>query len=267
MKHIHIIIVIYNISLNESKSYKTCLKISQKNNITIWLMDNSDIPNGDPCIQNIKYIPMNGNQGLSKAYNKAISMVPYNSNNIVILLDQDTSINEEYFEKVLEVYNENKNVLLLAPYVYDKNGLLSPCKIFINKAWRIKLKPFKSFKRISLINSGLCIRADVFKKIKYNKNLFLDYIDHDFIKRYKNIFGYETISFINIRFYQEFSGSIQEPLNKKYKRYKIYIKDYIEYSKTRKIYLLIAYFIIILRAFKLSLQYKTFKFILAILGK
>ena len=267
MKHIHIIIVIYNILLIESKSYKTCLKILQKNNIIIWLMDNSDIPIGDPCIQNIRYIPMNGNQGLSKAYNKAISLIPHNSNNIAIFLDQDTSINEEYFEKVLEVYDEYNDVFLIAPYIYDKKGLLSPCKIFLNKAWRIKSKPSQSFKGISLINSGLCIRADVFKKISFNENLFLDYIDHDFIKRYKKIYGYKSISFVNFKFYQEFSGSIKEPLRKKLRRYNIYINDYIEFSKTHKVYLLIAYFIIILRAFKLGIQYKTSKFIFAIMGK
>jgi len=263
--HLNIIIVIYNIQLAESNSYLLCKNLTNKNNITIWLIDNSDIPIGDPHIDNINYISMNGNKGLSKAYNAAISMINHNKENAIIFLDQDTKINEDYFNIVKNILQDNDNIYLLAPYVYDIKGLLSPCRMMFNHAYRIKEKPKESFLNISLINSGLCVRADVFERITFNNNLFLDYIDHDFIMKFKKYYGYKKIALVDISFYQEFSGSAIEPLLKKIKRFNIYKYDYIEYAKNNKLLLVIAVIRLIFRALKLGIQYKTNKFILALL--
>ena len=62
---------------------------------------------------------------------------------------------------------------------------------------------------MSAINSGMVVRASVYKKIRYNEDLFLDCIDHEFmrmVRKYKfSLYIDFTINFIILNFYGNFS--------------------------------------------------------------
>ena len=91
------IMVIYNKSLNESRSYDRLAK----SNVQLIICDNSTVENNnmETAAQNGSiYLSMNGNQGLSKAYNRAVDyiweMLKPQDEDWVCFFDDDTVIPE-----------------------------------------------------------------------------------------------------------------------------------------------------------------------------
>ncbi|WP_347046798.1 glycosyltransferase family 2 protein [Blautia obeum] len=75
------------------------------NSLGMLVVDNStsDFGNKAYCSKkNIDYISMDGNKGLSKAYNAAVDACK--EKDAIILFDDDTEVTEEYFEKLLYYY-------------------------------------------------------------------------------------------------------------------------------------------------------------------
>ena len=88
------IIVIYNKNIKDSI---TCRSIKDINdfNIEVVIVDNSEVDfhNNEVCKSlGYTYISMNGNKGLSKAYNVGIDKT---QSDIIILFDDDTFVNKD----------------------------------------------------------------------------------------------------------------------------------------------------------------------------
>lgn len=257
--NIYAIIVIYNINLEDSPSLISLLKYQEYNPIEIILCDNSDEINSntDNTIlkQNIKYISMKGNMGLSYAYNKAISEIKkLSSDSCIFFLDQDTVVNFELFDKGQLTLKDNKLLNIIAPQVNDVQGLLSPCKMTYTGGKRIN-KYKKITKNISFINSGLCIRANVFKNIKYDEDLFLDLVDISFINKYKENFNLNTIEVSDVIIQQEFSGTSHVGLSNKLTRFVIYIKDFRTFYNKEILMKIICEISLFIYSLKLSIKY------------
>ena len=97
---IEAIIVIYNKEIEMSVTYNDISNIKDEN-IEVCIIDNSTEKNNNLlyCNKNkIKYFSMNGNKGLSKAYNKAIDNL--GDSDVVVLFDDDTEINKKYFKEL-----------------------------------------------------------------------------------------------------------------------------------------------------------------------
>lgn len=95
----------------------------------IILCDNSEISlhNEDALFDlgpKVCYLPMGGNLGIARAYNKAIKYV---QSEYVCLFDDDTVFPSDYFEEVAKEIAKTKAHVLL-PLVFAKSHLLSPCK-------------------------------------------------------------------------------------------------------------------------------------------
>ena len=203
MINIFIIIVLYNMNCNDSVPYQSIKKIKDVNLI---ICDNSTGINNNRNIveeDGYTYINMCGNKGISKAYNKAIELIPKDKNNYICLFDDDTKMTIEYLDKVSN-FIKSSDADVFLPIVKTKERLLSPCKFYKNKIYQVADIKDISLSEISAINSGMVIRSTVMKKIKYNENLFLDYVDHEFIRDVKDR-GFKIKIMNDVILYQNFS--------------------------------------------------------------
>ena len=220
---IYAIIVMYNTKLVESETYKS---IKSNKDIQIIICDNSTryLENDKFCEQkvNLKYINMNGNVGLPKAYNMAIKEIPKDDNSLVCIFDDDTTVPSNYFEKII-AKSENSDSDIYLPLVYSNETLISPNIVNGGIAMSCDNIPEVIEKNTSAINSGMAIRTRVFIKNQYDEKMFLDYVDHKFIFDVKkNNCTFEVIKEIVIK--QNFSSDSDDIALAK-SRYKLYKND------------------------------------------
>ena len=251
------IIVLYNTKCDDSITYNKLKKI---NNISIIVCDNSTIVNDNKdkvCKDGFVYINMQGNKGLSKAYNKAIEEIKKICGNqiyYVCIFDDDTEIN--HFFEISKKYIETNMYDVYLPVIKTNQRILSPCNYINNKIYSIESIEKVDLSHISAINSGMIIKSDVFKKIKYNENLFLDYIDHDFmLKVKKNNFKIKIIDDLVLT--QHFSME-ENTIDSAYNRLKIMNKDLKEFYKKNKLQYykqIIAYKLVMIK------KYRSLKFL------
>lgn len=221
------IMVVYNTEITESRAYKCVLN---EKNIKVIVCDNSTVENNNKeLVENDGniYISMQGNKGLSKAYNKAIDYIMNNNfNNVdyIILMDDDTYFPCEYFKEVREKINQSKFDIHL-PTVLDesgKAGYLSPSIMrngYCHRADDIKTIPQDE---LCGINSGMVIKKEIFKDYRYNEDIFLDYVDHNFIRDMKSLS--KKMGVLDTTLNQNFSSS-SDTKEKSKIRFKIFKKD------------------------------------------
>ena len=176
------VMVICNRDIDDSISFKSLKRFDFVN---IIVCDNSTETNGNSRCEgaNVRYIDMGGNSGLAKAYNRAIDLIGA-SDGVICLFDDDTSVPEDYFEKIDAFLRENDADIVL-PTVYDEVGIMSPCKINGVLTSRVADTGELDGESISAINSGMAVKSRVFSDYRYNEEYFLDFIDHAFIRDMK----------------------------------------------------------------------------------
>jgi rhamnosyltransferase len=241
------VIVVYNKDISLSPTYSFMQKYKD---IQIIVCDNSTIQNNNES-EVLKdgniYISMHGNMGLSKAYNAAIKVI---QSGYIILLDDDTSLTEEYMDCVYKSIKSNKDIYV--PIVKTENMMMSP--VLCENGLIKKAESINDLKgNISAINSGLVIHSRVFKGYKYPEAMFLDYIDHAFM--YEMNQRNKEIEIMNISIHQNFSVEEYNKESEK-NRFKIFKKDVVYYYK--KIVGKSRYYtyIITRRKLRLALKYK-----------
>lgn len=225
------IIVVYNKNVNDSVTYQ-CLK--KQKGLQIVVCDNSTRDYENCAVvesEGYQYINMNGNAGLSKAYNKAldyIASVNPEMKGYVALFDDDTFIPEAYFIKLKEEIKEKRSDIFL-PVVRDEIGILSPSvmkKYYCHRApedlWSIKKE------ELCGINSGMAIRLRLFKKYRYNERIFLDYVDHNFIRDMRK--RKRKVSIMDVEIQQTFSSNTDSK-EKSMIRFGIFKKDINEFYR------------------------------------
>lgn len=258
---LYFIIVIYNQKINLEK-YNCNQKIifcDNSTNLEIKSFNSELFANQDNM--HYLYIDMGGNVGLSKAYNRAISTLHLVSSDYVVFLDQDTEVNKCFFEKYVHFISSHGNLDVICPIVMDSVGVLSPCEKKRKKYHHItglENIDYTDLSKYSFINSGMCIKADVFHKISYDECLFLDFVDHDFVL---SVFesGYKVGICPDIILQQNFSGVTKNTFNSDKNRFMIYCKDASYFYKKR--YKKSALGTVFLRALKLTYLHKNFFFI------
>lgn len=265
MKKIIIVLVIYNIKINESLSYEY-FHSNICDEDRLYIFDNSIDTNCQSFNssynfnKNELYLSSGKNEGLSKAYNSVIQNLEKDSNNWIIISDQDTAYPPNYISIVKNIIN-NTNAYILCPVINDNVGIMSPCKC----SWRgfshnteINMNKLDKY---SFINSGMIINSTVFSNIKYDENLFLDFIDHDFVRMIRSKFNDKMFYVIqNIEIFQNFSGVTKNPFSTDFNRFKIYIKDLRYFYKKWYERQIIANIKLVFRAIKLSIRHKRIDF-------
>ena len=182
---IYILTVIYNHPVKEDSPY-----IYRASNFQNIVFDNStieDIKNHNLTFckkHNILYETLNANLGLSKAYNFIIKKY-LKSEDWLVVMDDDTEVNSEYFNNVAHI-TQNGNYLCYL-------------SIFQYRLKRFGPKKFKNIDKFKLrqtyekkdmegflvgINSCSVYSAKLFEKIGlFDENLFMDYVDVDICLR------------------------------------------------------------------------------------
>lgn len=263
---VYIIIVMYNMSCIESVTLNNIDKFGLKDDMNVIICDNStddySINKGYCNNKKYTYIDMNGNKGLSKAYNAAINRI-LDKDAWIILFDQDTEVSEDFFTKMEKSIEDFPNIFVHVPIVMDTAGILSPTMITNYNIKRIK-DPFINSSDLSAINSGMLINLKVFAKIGlYEESLFLEYIDHYFIRRYKENNG--EIIVVDTKLFQNYSDNNHTKIEGDLKRFSIYLKDFKLFCSTSFYGKLYYYVKILYRGMKLSLIYKDLRFIKKVL--
>jgi len=224
--------------------------------------------------RNCTYISMDGNKGLPKAYNAALDVIKAKNSDMIgfaMLLDDDTEISKSYLQEVfsqvefgaqIEVGNKYAAEKLMAgvylPVIYDEIGMMSPSTLRRYYAHRAMCKPEEILdKRLCGINSGMLISLGIFRTYRYNEKMFLDYVDHIFIRDMRDA-GVRMEVLYDAVLNQHFSGNIHTVPQAR-KRFKIFKKDVWIFCKESPAGWLTYLYIIIRRKMKFVKQYDDWK--------
>lgn len=261
------IIVLYNKSVTDSQTINNLKGISGYN-IKKIILDNSTIPNDNAELcrqQGIIYLDMEGNVGLSKAYNKALDYLT-DSTGVVIWFDDDTDVTKEYFITLNNAIINNPDVSIFTPLIRGQDGKFwSPNSVGVLKNKQLKNRYEKIYNnKFNAINSCTAVRLDIYKNYRYNESLFLDQVDHNFFydMRKKGINCMKIDVIINHNFSLKNKHTSIENIKK---RYKIMVPDFLMYSNKSKRMFLIGKIKVIGWGVREAIKYKNFSFILWII--
>ena len=261
--NLRVVIVIYNSECEVSKSLSSILKLNKKS-LELFVCDNSTraeiiSKNELFCsMQQVHYINMQGNAGLSRAYNRALMQISHDK--WVVLFDQDTYVNPTYFDELEKSILLHPNIYIHVPVVKSKGVQISPCLMIGHAVKRMKVTNYGLYSNITAINTGMAIRASVFEKTgNYNELIFLDHLDHYFIRNYRKF--YKEIAVFHCILEQEFSDHDHSNIQVDVARFIIYKKDFYIFCKdsiSGHIYYMSK---ILYRTLKLTAAHKSFVFI------
>lgn len=181
------------------------------------------------------------------------------------IFDDDTSIDESYF-CILNQEMARMHSSLYVPLVYAGGRLLSPCKItkWYNTLSFVSEKQLFAYRggNLSAINSGMAVALSLFEDYFYDENIFLDGVDHKFLKDMK-LRGH-TIHIMPYRCNHEFSGDSMPAIDGAEERFGVFVKDYghiLQNSRLAYLYLIGK------RMVHLTLQYRSLTFLRTLAGR
>lgn len=241
MVKFYAVVVMYNSIITQSRS---CINIQKINNhdITMIIVDNSTIKNDNENLsfeRNWMYISMNGNAGLSKAYNKVLDSIS-DDEGVIIWFDDDTDVTQEYFDKLEQEVNNNPECSIFAPMIQGQDGKFwSPNEARFLKNKQIKKRTQNiNQNKFNAINSCTAVRLEVYKDYRYDERLFLDQVDHNFFEDQRNL--HRKFCKLDVIIHHNFSTrSKMKNIDAVKTRYSIMIPDFLRYcSKSKSRYAL-----------------------------
>jgi GT2 family glycosyltransferase len=257
-----VILVLYEMSLNDSAAFKSLSRALQSKNCSLFVYDNSSqaqTVEGENW--NIIYRHDASNPGVSKAFNEGFKKAKELNKKWLMLADQDTVFPEHVFEKYFTgVARLGEEVFV--PVLKDKGGIVSPLKFYWGGGHRIKSLDKEvqlPVQKYFFHNSGIFISTNAFGKAGgYDENLALDFSDFSFAKR----LGEHFLCFrvLDVVCSHDLASTSPQALDRRLSRFKHYQKSASLFNET---YLQSSLLMprVFLRAIKLSWQYRTLKFI------
>ncbi|WP_338358635.1 hypothetical protein [Yeosuana marina] len=264
-------IVLYKLKISDSSTINSLVSIKKfLNNINtkIVIWDNS------PNSQNIKeleslnnfvdfeYKHTPENVSLAKIYN---SIYKNNSQyGSLILFDQDSEIDEDYFLKLNSAQKKYQNINLFLPIIKAKNLVYSPANRFLvtGRHWKNeRYGIIKSLNKLA-ITSGMAIRMNYLlnKYPCFNEDLNLYGVDTDFMIQYEKLNKYFFV--LDYVMKHDLSVFTEDSKEMKLLRYRNHKKAIIKIFKNESILKFwLAKAFIILSSIKQSIKYRSFKFL------
>lgn len=155
---------------------------------SVVAVDNSE---GDNPIKNGKYIPLHKNKGIAAAQNVGIRYARENGYNYVLLLDQDSKLDEGFvqhlYEEFLTIKEQDPKVGFIGPVFIDETSR-QEYKNYTDKSERYTHTP-------ALIASGCLISMECLDVVGgMDECLFIDLVDFEWCWRAgsKGYTGYMT---------------------------------------------------------------------------
>ena len=183
-----------------------------------------------------------------------------------MLFDQDTAFPDETIDvyiKAIENYPECK---FFAPLMLSKATIISPCRFKLMRGSSLKnvTVGVNTLQNISIINCGMCIHLNAFQKNNgYNELLKLDFSDHDFVRRFKDMVSNEFV-LIDLKVQHELSSKNKNSLNSDLVRFDYYLEGTKNISGSIFEKRLVK-FNAIMRSIKLSLIHRNTSFLIKVL--
>jgi hypothetical protein len=242
------VIVVYNKSFDESR---TLLHLNESNvpSSNVIVVDNST---GDYGIKThcsgygYNYISMNGNVGLSKAYNAALNFLNpiANPEDLVMWLDDDTGVTNDYLYKLSIQAEKDIDVDVFMPIIIGQDGVIySPNEVrFLKSRFMTNINDKINMDQINGINSCLAVRYRVYRDYRYAEDLFMDLADNLFFDDMRRKGAKFNIikTVIHQTFFQRGENINVDSV---IKRFRIRIADLMIYSRKKgKRYLILALF-------------------------
>jgi GT2 family glycosyltransferase len=186
---ITIVVVIYNLKVEKSKTYQTLKQTLFSNkellsNIDLILYDNSPEPQELNPLEfeggDIIYHHDKRNLGISSAYNYALTVANQNGSKWLLLLDHDTELTNEYINLITHLEHIPSDVAAVVPKISSENKMISP-------VYSHSLRPLQEEnpklgiqnKPVMAINSASLISIDFLNQIDgFSDEFPLDYLDH-----------------------------------------------------------------------------------------
>lgn len=228
---IYALIVVYNKKCEDSQTICSLMNRSSCGNLKCIIYDNStnEYGNADFCEKHhFAYYTQGKNLGLSKAYNCVVETLK-GEKGYLLVLDDDTELSEEFFQELERIEHRGEPGIYV-PIVRAGNILLSPSMVKHNSGSAV-LKSIDDLKmdRITAINSGMVVDLRVYDKIRYNEDLFLDCVDHAFMRdaRLNGI----PITVMQSTIDQHYSRKEKGELGPALKRFSIYKRDFRKYAE------------------------------------
>jgi GT2 family glycosyltransferase len=188
----------------------------------IFIYDNS--PASSRAEPHITYIHDPANSGVSKAYNQASMVARRKNKKWMMLLDQDTRVEAEVFEKWSGALTTHPEAVAFVPVIKDRKGIISPFRFSRGRGKRTSVFQKKfSLEKYRFINSGLFIRNDAFVQAGgYDEDIPLDFSDISFGERLRAVTDHFVM--IDVSLLHALSGSEKLPLSEALGRFHYFCK-------------------------------------------
>jgi len=259
-----IIVVLYNIPLEESESFRSIREMDTGGGINLFVYDNSKRPQTIKAYDglHITYVHDSKNSGVSKAYNEGAEHARKHKKKWVLLLDQDTALPATLLNSYREATEKNPELKLFVPVLKLKNGkIFSPCTYRFKRGFYLDTieKGIHSLQKLSPVNSGMLIDVDAFFEVGgYNDQVKLDFSDFQFIERFRK--RYSDFYVLDVNCSQDFSDD-EVSLASQANRFGYYCEGARNIEKNGLWVWLQYNTVVFLRAARLGLRYKDLRFL------
>ncbi|EOI04932.1 hypothetical protein UAY_00704 [Enterococcus moraviensis ATCC BAA-383] len=177
-----ITIVLYQTKFSKTPSYEYLKKIiNEQRPVYLFIYDNSQKAQEDELFhkENVYYVHDETNPGLARAYNAGAQYLAEVQGELMLLLDQDTLVEEAYLEMLCSL-KLAEDIGAYVPIVHSHGRQISP--LFSDKyvGRQSELPKVGTYsERIMSINSGTVLPKTTLTSIgSFNLDFPLDFLDH-----------------------------------------------------------------------------------------
>lgn len=255
------LVVLYNVRCEQSSTCRGLQEMGSR--IPVLIYDNStcDMGNRAACeALGWTYLGGDGNMGLSVAYNTAIALLQeQKKQGFLCLFDDDTQVDKAYFD-ALSSASEQSDCRIFVPVIHSHGTILSPMRLFPSQrtARFASVEALRAYTGtdLSAINSGMALDLALFDNYRYDERIFLDGIDHLFLRDMKR--RGERIGILPYECEHTFSGDEKPTKEAALARFRIFRADYRYILREHR---MVYYCLTGKRALHLCLQYRTTAFL------
>lgn len=181
MEKIMVVVVLYRQTFSETPSYSLLQQKVKEQVIELLVYDNSPQAQADElfALEAVHYVHDAANSGLAIAYNQALKLAEKKRLPLLITLDDDTRLTEEYFACLQEAAQQHDSAVFL-PQIMAEQRQISPiaASSYIDRNFSA-LPAGSTQERVMGINSGAAFSVAFLSKLGgFNPAFPLDFLDH-----------------------------------------------------------------------------------------